>query len=315
MCSSDLSVTSVERFGEPEKLQELKDRYYYVYHFIKEPDSALQQTSRFDLSQEYLAPYILEYRHYRKRYDIWKQALEIIKFREWYPSSASRVRGIDACSQEIGCRPEVFAPVFRLLGCHSASEFKDGVEIPLPKLGKTYHVGEDFLDLVDGLRAIQEAIYFLNLDCGDRLGHAIALGIDVDNWYAGKQNRIALPVQDLLDNLAWFCHALQHYKVPDSDLLRRELNKEFEYWFRIVYLNYMQDEDMQVIMQSAEQEYQNDETKRNAFIKTEQFAKAVRESDNYFVLITRENLYNLPYSVEEIYGLHSSGKYQNTKRI
>lgn len=212
---------------------------------------------------EYLAPYILEYRHYRKRYDIWKQALEIIKFREWYPSSASRVRGIDACSQEIGCRPEVFAPVFRLLGCHSASEFKDGVEIPLPKLGKTYHVGEDFLDLVDGLRAIQEAIYFLNLDCGDRLGHAIALGIDVDNWYAGKQNRIALPVQDLLDNLAWFCHALQHYKVPDSDLLRRELNKEFEYWFRIVYLNYMQDEDMQVIMQSAEQEYQNDETKRN----------------------------------------------------
>lgn len=39
----------------------------------------------------------------------------------------------------------------------------------------------------------------------------------------------------------------------------------------------------------------------NAFIKTEQFAKAVRESDNYFVLITRENLYNLPYSVEEIY--------------
>lgn len=46
----------------------------------------------------------------------------------------------------------------------------------------------------------------------------------------------------------------------------------------------------------------------NAFIKTEQFAKAVREADNYFVLITRENLYNLPYSVEEIYGLHSSGK-------
>lgn len=53
----------------------------------------------------------------------------------------------------------------------------------------------------------------------------------------------------------------------------------------------------------------------NAFIKTEQFAKAVRESDNYFVLITRENLYNLPYSVEEIYGLHSSGKYQSTKRL
>ncbi len=53
----------------------------------------------------------------------------------------------------------------------------------------------------------------------------------------------------------------------------------------------------------------------NGFIRSEAFAAAVRESDNYFVLITRENLYNLPYSVEEIYGIHSSGKYQNTKRV
>ena len=53
----------------------------------------------------------------------------------------------------------------------------------------------------------------------------------------------------------------------------------------------------------------------NAFINTEEFAVAVRGSDNYFVLITRENLYNLPYSVEEIYGLYSSGKYQNTKKV
>ena len=53
----------------------------------------------------------------------------------------------------------------------------------------------------------------------------------------------------------------------------------------------------------------------NAFINTEEFASSVRGSDNYFVLITRENLYNLPYSVEEIYGIHSSGKYNDTKKI
>lgn len=53
----------------------------------------------------------------------------------------------------------------------------------------------------------------------------------------------------------------------------------------------------------------------NAFINTEEFAAAVRGSDNYFVLITRENLYNLPYSVEEIYGLHSSGKYHDTRKV
>ena len=53
----------------------------------------------------------------------------------------------------------------------------------------------------------------------------------------------------------------------------------------------------------------------NAFINTEEFASAVKNSDNYYVLITRENLYNLPYSVDEIYGLHCSGKYHDTKRM
>ena len=42
----------------------------------------------------------------------------------------------------------------------------------------------------------------------------------------------------------------------------------------------------------------------NKFIRSEDFARAIQNSDNYYVLITRENLYNLPYSVEEIYEMH-----------
>lgn len=53
----------------------------------------------------------------------------------------------------------------------------------------------------------------------------------------------------------------------------------------------------------------------NTFIHTEEFAAAVKSSDNYYVLITRENLYTLPYSVEEIYGIHCSGKYHDTRRM
>ena len=47
----------------------------------------------------------------------------------------------------------------------------------------------------------------------------------------------------------------------------------------------------------------------NAFIATDEFAAALKHSDNYFVIVTRESLPNLPYSVEEIYGIKSSGKY------
>lgn len=52
----------------------------------------------------------------------------------------------------------------------------------------------------------------------------------------------------------------------------------------------------------------------NRFIKSKEFAAAVKESDNYFVIITREDLPNLPYAAEEIYGIHTSGKYHDLKR-
>ena len=41
----------------------------------------------------------------------------------------------------------------------------------------------------------------------------------------------------------------------------------------------------------------------NKFVKSKEFAEAVKASDNYFVIVTREDLPNLPYSVDEIYGL------------
>lgn len=47
----------------------------------------------------------------------------------------------------------------------------------------------------------------------------------------------------------------------------------------------------------------------NAFVASREFAEEVKRSDNYLVIVTRESLATLPYSVEEIYGIKSSGKY------
>ena len=41
----------------------------------------------------------------------------------------------------------------------------------------------------------------------------------------------------------------------------------------------------------------------------------VKESDNYFVIITREDLPNLPYSVKEIYGIRISNKCRGLKQV
>ena len=47
----------------------------------------------------------------------------------------------------------------------------------------------------------------------------------------------------------------------------------------------------------------------NSFIKTKEFAAAVKETGFYYVIVTRESIETLPISVDEIYGIRSSGKY------
>ena len=47
----------------------------------------------------------------------------------------------------------------------------------------------------------------------------------------------------------------------------------------------------------------------NDFVLTDHFASVIQNTNNYYVIVSREGLPNLPYSVEEIYGIHMSGRY------
>ena len=53
----------------------------------------------------------------------------------------------------------------------------------------------------------------------------------------------------------------------------------------------------------------------NRFVSSVEFARAVRGLSNYYVIVTREALDNLPYSVTEIYGIRSSGKYGSLEPV
>ncbi len=55
-----------------------------------------------------------------------------------------------------------------------------------------------------------------------------------------------------------------------------------------------------------------------SFLKSKEIAEKVRGSDNYFIIVTRDDLPQLPYSVDEIYGLHNvsdTSKYKEFKRV
>lgn len=106
---------------------------------------------------------------------------------------------IDAASSEFNCRPEVYGQAFRYLRHYG--------------FDATFHAGEDFYDLADGLRAIEEAITFLRLGASDRIGHALALGINADKFYSTRHYVCALPKQWMLDNAVWLLMKSKQYGI------------------------------------------------------------------------------------------------------
>jgi hypothetical protein len=71
-----------------------------------------------------------------------------------------------------------------------------------PPLRTTVHAGEDFAHVLTGLRHIDEAVELLQLREGDRLGHAVALGLNPGAW-AARSGRVAMPLEDRLLDLSW----------------------------------------------------------------------------------------------------------------
>lgn len=152
-----------------------------IYHFIKKMDT---------MPDSDLLP-----RNHRVRLEVGNQAKAMHKLF----GGKYKFVGIDAANSEMFCRPEVFAHAYRYLDM-------DGIR-------RTYHVGEDYFDLTDGLRAIDEAIFFLRMRHGDRLGHCIALGINPKMYYESHRYHIPIPQQILLDNLVWLYFASKQLDV------------------------------------------------------------------------------------------------------
>lgn len=205
-------------------------RMFYVLHFVKNADNSLDDYKRDPL---FLS---VRCRHYRHRHnEVEPTVYGIAHLRQRMHKTAGYVYGLDACNQEIGCRPEVFAPYFRYARRSKVAQTNTLLhDVKVPTLRLTYHVGEDFLDVVDGLRAISETIRFLNLRHGDRLGHALALGIDVAPWYSFKHHVVLLPRQDLLDNVMWLLIAMRRYGFSNKKL-EYQLNREFQNQMYAVY--------------------------------------------------------------------------------
>lgn len=221
------------------KLIDDNDSVWCVFHFIKHPDQ-----ERFFEDKVENRYYCRNY-YSRKDYSVQARALEILLKR-----FDNRIVGIDAANSEFGCRPEVFGEIYRRLQhLQRDTSMEKLQEVKWQDLGITYHVGEDYYDVVDGLRAIEEAILFLNLTDGARLGHAVALGIGAKEYYKERKNTIIIPKQDLLDNCVWLLAKMDEYAIHDATGVRNKLMLEVQRLRNEIYSDFVM-EDYRVYYQA-----------------------------------------------------------------
>lgn len=133
---------------------EEKKEFFYNVHFIKFQEK-YGKYRKGELDQE------VKPRNHNVRQTIEIQAKELNRLRKSSRESAKRILGIDVANFEIACRPEVFGQVFRFLKNYSYyNELEIFGKDNFKELGLTFHVGEDFLKISSGLRAIDEAVKF-----------------------------------------------------------------------------------------------------------------------------------------------------------
>lgn len=230
---ADKSVSAIQNSDNfwVEKKKEIDketEKYFYVYHFIKEPDQKLMGLSALEQSC----------RHSILRKTVRQQAIAIAKALCASEYFRNRIRGIDSSSHEIGCPPEVFANAFRFLRNFRPSELSaryQNVDPSSYRLSVTYHAGEDFLDIISGLRAIYDAVTLLEMKRFDRIGHALALGIDPEAHYTGKGRQVFLTKQELLDNLVWMLYQAPARNIAIDGLLHQQLTMKAQSLLSQIY--------------------------------------------------------------------------------
>ena len=212
-----------------------KQNYHFCVHFVRKTDNNLKQKDnigiikyRFDslrnsLKEEALKlnKYLYEDSQVINKYEFYRKyhtkTIEVHKNKEYlktkYIDLSKLITTIDIAGNENLTPPEVFAPIVKFLRRDIKkndllkSDFmkyqqKGNKFLEHHKLRLSVHAGEDFNHIVTGMRKVHETIKFYHMEQMDRLGHALAIGLNPKKWCENNGD-IFVSKQEHLDNLIW----------------------------------------------------------------------------------------------------------------
>lgn len=137
---------------------------------------------------------------------------------------ATPICGLDTASSDLNVRPDIVSPFIRYAVLKGIKNV-------------TYHIAEEFYDIIDGLRAVYEVVSFISNPVTLRLGHASALGTDVKTYYHYVSHNVICPRLVLIDNLVWLVKCSEVVGKPLPDEIKDDMLKAINTNFPVVYGN------------------------------------------------------------------------------
>ena len=190
--------------------KQLRD-FGIIFHVVK-------KTDRFRTA--YQCRSLLVARHHELRREVYTRLRAMLYSRALVdPDLARRYLAIDAANDERFAGPEVFAPAFRLFRDRFLNtNFGNGSEKEIGRpLAIAFHAGESFEHLINGIRYVDESLEFLEMRPGDRIGHGLALGLDVARWHETVGPVVIIGSRGIwLDNVLWMLALLRNSRYPSS---------------------------------------------------------------------------------------------------